>query len=298
MSYLIFRLLIEIYLAVLPIFLLGICISSYRKNKFTELFFVSIHSSLFIFLIYLNYSWKKVSVLYYDFEIYLVLSILFFSLIGLYVFKFHCTKIQISKKNIFITSSFLILVILSLTSSAGPKNKTIVISPPLKKGTYVILHGGDNRILNHHYKSKFQKYALDIVESCVNESLYTNKFQSNKSFCIWNKPVYAGCDGVVVNSVSDIKDNIPLIETDKINLRGNFIDLKCENKSYILYAHLKKDSLIIKKGDKVKNGTIIGLVGNSGNSSEPHLHIQALDSKHESQVLKFHDRTFKRNDVF
>ena len=58
---------------------------------------------------------------------------------------------------------------------------------------------------------------------------------------------------------------------------GNFIVIDHGNGEYSRYCHLRSD-LRVEAGDKVKRGQVIALVGNSGNSMEPHLHLELLDS--------------------
>jgi murein DD-endopeptidase MepM/ murein hydrolase activator NlpD len=50
-----------------------------------------------------------------------------------------------------------------------------------------------------------------------------------------------------------------------------------------VYAHLKKRSVRVREGDKVKRGQVIGLCGNSGNSSQPHLHFQLQDGPRQEK---------------
>jgi murein DD-endopeptidase MepM/ murein hydrolase activator NlpD len=69
--------------------------------------------------------------------------------------------------------------------------------------------------------------------------------------------------------VDGVKDNVP----------GNTVILKTANNKYLLFAHLKQHSIVVKQSQKVKQGQLLGLCGNSGYSSEPHLHfhIQNVD---------------------
>lgn len=55
---------------------------------------------------------------------------------------------------------------------------------------------------------------------------------------------------------------------------GNFIVIAHNNKYYTYYAHLKQNSAVVSVGDSVKAGDVIGQVGSSGNSSDPHLHFE------------------------
>lgn len=59
---------------------------------------------------------------------------------------------------------------------------------------------------------------------------------------------------------------------------GNYVILEHSNKEYSLLAHFKQHSIMVNEGDIVKQGQNIGLCGNSGNSSEPHIHFQVMDS--------------------
>ena len=59
---------------------------------------------------------------------------------------------------------------------------------------------------------------------------------------------------------------------------GNYIILDLGNGRYAFYAHLQPGSLRVKTGDKVRRGQVLALVGNSGNSTEPHLHFHIADA--------------------
>ena len=82
--------------------------------------------------------------------------------------------------------------------------------------------------------------------------------------------IKAHSDGVVYNVV-DGKNNDR--NSSGVNSYGNYIQLKHSDGYYTLYAHLKK-GLKLKKGDVVKEGSVIGTMGNSGNSTGTHLHFE------------------------
>lgn len=64
--------------------------------------------------------------------------------------------------------------------------------------------------------------------------------------------------------------------TDTHNLAGNLVLIGCGNYA-VLLAHLKQDlSPLLKVGDRLNVGQLIGRVGNSGNTTEPHLHLQVV----------------------
>ena len=58
---------------------------------------------------------------------------------------------------------------------------------------------------------------------------------------------------------------------------GNSVTLLTDNGEYIVYAHLEKGTMAVKKGEKVLKGQYLGNCGNSGNSSEAHLHLHIQD---------------------
>ena len=91
---------------------------------------------------------------------------------------------------------------------------------------------------------------------------------------IFDQIVYSPCDGQVVAARDDLPDNPPPL-VDIGNPEGNHVILRC-SAAWVLLAHMKQGSLIPRRHDHVATGQPLGRVGNSGNSSEPHLHIQAV----------------------
>ena len=69
-----------------------------------------------------------------------------------------------------------------------------------------------------------------------------------------------------------VKDNVPG-ELNPIFVPDNSVMLKTANNECILFAHFKNHSLLVKERDHVRKGKVLGYCGNSGNSSEPHLHF-------------------------
>jgi Na+-translocating ferredoxin:NAD+ oxidoreductase RnfC subunit len=94
----------------------------------------------------------------------------------------------------------------------------------------------------------------------------------------------------------DLPDLTPP-EMNAKNPEGNHVSLTCDGKeAMIIMAHLQRGSITVKKGDKVKEGQIIGRVGNSGNTSEPHLHIHA-ERDGTGIPLRFDGRFLVRNHL-
>lgn len=61
------------------------------------------------------------------------------------------------------------------------------------------------------------------------------------------------------------------------SLAGNYVIIRHEGGEYSLLAHLRRGSVRVRPGDRVRQGQVMGECGNSGSSSEPHLHFQVQD---------------------
>ena len=101
---------------------------------------------------------------------------------------------------------------------------------------------------------------------------YKTNGATNEDYYAFGKDLIAPCDGEVVLVVDGVKDNKPG-ELNPIYVPGNTVIIKTANNEYLFFAHFKQHSIAVKQGQKVKQGELLGLCGNSGNSSEPHLHF-------------------------
>ncbi|NEW09210.1 M23 family metallopeptidase [Paenibacillus sp. SYP-B3998] len=89
----------------------------------------------------------------------------------------------------------------------------------------------------------------------------------------------APADGTVIEVVSDIADNSPVGTMNAKQPAGNRVVIDHGNGEYsLLLAHLKMGSAKVQKGAIVKKGDLVGLCGNSGNSSEAHIHFQVSNN--------------------
>lgn len=151
---------------------------------------------------------------------------------------------------------------------------------PLQHGKFCIVHGGGNELLNHHFSVSAQKFALDIVQ--INASGFSSQgWMSNElnDYVIFGAPLYSPCEGTVI-AVSDTYLDVPPFVMNPDDLAGNYIAIAMKNSDIVvLLAHLQQGSLQVKLGDLVTPGQQIAKVGNSGHTSEPHLHIQATVRK-------------------
>ncbi len=137
--------------------------------------------------------------------------------------------------------------------------------------------GGTNELVNYHYPLENQRYAYDLF-ILKEDTSFNGDPEENESYFAFGKEVVAPLDGVIISAENTIADNTPNVDTNEEQLLGNHVVIEHENDEYSVIAHLKEGSLRVSKGDSVSAGDILGLAGNSGNSSEPHIHFHVADS--------------------
>ena len=124
-----------------------------------------------------------------------------------------------------------------------------------------------------------QRYAVDWEQTDAQGRIYVGPQDKLESYAIFGKPVLAVADAVVASVVDGRPEqtpgkyptNIPLEQAD-----GNCVILDLGGGRFAMYAHMQPGSIRVRKGDRVKLGQAIGLVGDSGNSVVPHLHFQVM----------------------
>jgi Peptidase family M23 len=133
-----------------------------------------------------------------------------------------------------------------------------------------------------------ERYAIDYEMLDVNASpvidvqkgfiaTFHGDPSKNESYLAWDQPLLAVADGTVVKVVSDEPDITPGALPEGVPIGeapGNRIIVDIGGGVFALFAHLRQGSPTVKVGDTVKRGQVIGHLGNSGNTSEPHLHFQ------------------------
>ncbi|MBD7986298.1 M23 family metallopeptidase [Sporosarcina sp. Sa2YVA2] len=168
---------------------------------------------------------------------------------------------------------------------------------PLKEGTYFIGQGGNSTMLNYHHSYEPQQYALDILK--VNQfgiranGLYPKELTK---YHIYEDDLFSPCNGKVVEMENGLPDFAPP-EADPENATGNYVALTCETSDAVVYlAHMQKGSVTVEVGELVEVGQKIGMVGNSGNTTEPHLHIHA-EKDGVGIPLRFDGKFLVRNQL-
>lgn len=156
------------------------------------------------------------------------------------------------------------------------------------KGAWFALNNYDSLT---HRPVPFEEFAMDIVTANSNLEIVPSQAAANADYPMYGKPVYAIGDGVVVDSADGVPENPPGLESGLspeqmaavekthgfiASLAGNFVTIDHGQGDFSFYAHLVP-GLAVKKGDKVKQGQLLGNLGNSCNSTGPHLHFQLMN---------------------
>jgi hypothetical protein len=141
-------------------------------------------------------------------------------------------------------------------------------------GAWMVIWGGDTEFLNYHAPVPQQRYAHDIV-IWRDGATYTGDGSQLEQYHCYGQPQYAPADGTVVTVVDEYPDAVPgqLATDPMMHPGGNHIVLEVGEGEYVFMAHLIPGSVTVAEGDTVAAGDAIGLTGNSGNSSEPHIHM-------------------------
>jgi hypothetical protein len=127
--------------------------------------------------------------------------------------------------------------------------------------------GGDSLSVNQHAAFPDQRWAYDLFVAP-----YLVESKHLEAYGCWNTPVVAPIDARVHMARDGRADAIPG-EMSAQDPLGNSVVLALSTGTFLVIAHLKRDSVRVQVGDVVKEGDVIGACGNSGHSSEPHIHI-------------------------
>ncbi len=140
------------------------------------------------------------------------------------------------------------------------------------KDEWFVVWGGDTKAQNYHVDYPPQKNAFDILIKDANGKSFKTNGKTNEDYYAFGKELFAPCNGEVVTVIDGVKDNVPG-EMNRNDITGNTIVIKTSANEYVFLCHFKNGSIKVKKGEQVKSGQLLGLCGNSGNSSEAHLHF-------------------------
>ena len=125
-----------------------------------------------------------------------------------------------------------------------------------------------------------QRFAIDWVKIGPNGDTWHDDRSRIENYWGFGEPVVAVADGEVVEAIDSIADNPRgrLPTATIANIAGNHVIVRFGPSRFVMFAHLKRGSVRVKTGQRVKRGEVVGLLGNSGQSTGPHLHLQVMDA--------------------
>ncbi|MBM4038768.1 MAG: M23 family metallopeptidase [Planctomycetes bacterium] len=152
-----------------------------------------------------------------------------------------------------------------------PEKHETVLSLPFK-GRWLVAWGGDTKELNYHHNVRNQRFAIDFLGADAEGRTRTGAGTRNEDYLCFGREILAPADGVVTEAIDGVRDNVPG-SMNPLSAIGNAVIIRHREHEVSLLAHFKQGSVRVRAGDKVKKGQVLGLCGNSGNSSEPHIHF-------------------------
>lgn len=177
----------------------------------------------------------------------------------------------------------------SFTTSATPLGKPArLIDPPLRGSNWVATNGCCDRITPHRgalitingVMQAPERFAIDWEQVNSNNRASEGDHKILANWPYYGDSIYSVADGTVVNVYDGAPEQVPGpnptgVTTD--NIGGNMMVVDIGDGAFAFYAHLQRGSLRARIGDKVKAGQVLGLLGNTGNSTAPHLHFHLMD---------------------
>jgi hypothetical protein len=199
---------------------------------------------------------------------------------------------------------FWVFFLVKAVKSASPPTEPYPLNFPLEGDDYYTSEGGSSRLTNNHHKNLAQCYALDFYQLDRLGRRCTGFYPKNlENYVIFGKPLYAPAAGTILKAQDGLRDMTPP-EMDEVNRAGNHVLIKTDDDKYIVMAHMKQGSVAVKAGEQVEAGGLLGEVGSSGHSEEPHLHIHCMDTLEEDYVrrgngipIQFNGRYLVRNQL-
>ena len=162
----------------------------------------------------------------------------------------------------------------------------IVLAPPLRGGRWVAAASCCDSYHRHAIlpvdgrRTVAQRFAIDWMQLADDGRPVDGDPAKNESYPQFGREVLAVANAKVVRVVDGLPEQKPgalPADTTISNADGNSVVLDLGSGNFALYAHMQPGSIRVHEGDRVRRGQVLGLLGNTGNSSAPHLHFHVMD---------------------
>ena len=140
-------------------------------------------------------------------------------------------------------------------------------------GTWYVAE--EHGFLDSHKRFVPEAFAYDFLVIGSGGKSYERTGSRNSDYYAYREPVLAAGDGEVVYMRNSVPENVPG-QAMPATPGGNAIVIRHDDDQYTYYAHMTPSGMKVGVGDSVSAGDVIGEVGNSGDSVEPHLHFHAM----------------------
>ena len=161
-------------------------------------------------------------------------------------------------------------------SKPAPAKHQTTLSLPFH-GRWLVFWGGDTREVNHHHDVPNQRFAFDLLGVGEDGKTHHGQGTKNEDYYAFGREVVAPADGTVTEVIEGVRDNAPG-SMNSFSAVGNCVIIQHRPEEVSVLAHFKQGTIKVKAGESVKRGQVLGQCGNSGNSSEPHIHYHLQNS--------------------
>ena len=187
----------------------------------------------------------------------------------------------------------------------------LIIGRPFRAGAW-LAHNGPGQHRSPHWGSALvngrgaripQRYGIDFIGVDEKGRAVRGDFRksTNEDWFGFGSEILAVADGIVYAARDGLPDNPPLVEPPRpsspsaTDTYGNYAIIEVDDRTFVHYAHLQRDSVAVKVSQRVRRGQVIGRLGNSGNTNGAHLHFNITDgaSPEAAQGLPFVFDTFE-----
>lgn len=192
----------------------------------------------------------------------------------------------------------LALLMTMLAARLIPVRESISVVSPVT-GRWLGMNSPVDKVPSHGVRAYGQAYAIDLVYDPASQERPTfgagPAMRPAEEYPAFGQPVRAVVEGEVVSVLDKLRDHrarssilgILYMQVEGAVrelggprfIIGNHVTIRGDDGVFAVVAHLKKSSALVSVGDRVRAGQVIAECGNSGNTSEPHVHAQLMDRR-------------------